>query len=167
MDLATRLARESTYVAKMIENIMVAELQRYGWVTKGNCVGVLRGEVDDSGFDLGLTCGNVTRFVQFKQSRGYTPQKKLPVHMRLAAQPSSCVVLACHNLDSSYESFSLDYYWLGSCVGKSIDLSGYKVATNPRTKQERPDVRAVPCYAFDDVDGISGLYEKLFMYRDG
>ncbi|MCG0237713.1 MAG: hypothetical protein L6E13_00065 [Firmicutes bacterium] len=155
---------KSSYREALIEHLFVGELMKALWL-QGKTMEVAKPQVDDSGYDLILDCGGVTRHVQLKASHRGSRTQHVLVNLKLSQKPSGCVVWV-HFDDGTMELGPL--YWFGSEPGKPLpDITGMKVATHQRRnaegiKPERPNIRIVPKSKFEEVKSIPELLTKLF-----
>ena len=159
-----RQYRSSSHREKVVEHVFLGELLRHLWVRRIAGVQVLKPEVDAAGYDLVLSLGGVMRHVQLKTMMKSGKARFQPVHDSLAEQPSGCVVWIVLNEDLSFDQF----LWYGETPGRALETLR-KCRPTKRTranaqgiKTARTSTRAVPKSAFDRVDDMEGLVQRLF-----
>lgn len=152
--------RQSSRREKVVEHLFVGELLRLAWCRNVD-VQILRPEVDAAGYDIVVTRGRTARHVQIKASTGKRAQ--FPINISLAAQPSGCVVWLVVDQALNFTN----YFWYGARLGQRLpDLERFKVARRTTrgadgVRPERPAIRAVPYWAFDELDSMETLARKL------
>lgn len=107
-------------------------------------VSISRSEVDDSGVDLVLTVGHVTRHIQMKASANKNVSNPYAVKESLGALPGGCVLWMC------YERENLEnvvYHLMGGCGNELMPpLSDFEQTMKKKkngTKSARIGYRAV------------------------
>ncbi len=93
--MALDRSRNSHAYENMVEHLFLGELLRHMWYERDQTVEVAKAQVDSGGYDVVLTAGTATRYVQLKTS---TPAK---VNERLALRDGGCVVAARLDPDAS------------------------------------------------------------------
>lgn len=156
---------QSSYREKLLEHLFVGEVLRCLWRRHVTSVELLRPEVDNGGYDLVLGCGTVTRHIQLKSSYRDSSTQTQNLNIRLADKPSGCVVWMYFHP----ESLELGpYLWFGGAPGVPLpDIRSFPVAKHTKAnaqgvKVERPRIRTVRRSAFEQVDHVNVLVEKLF-----
>jgi hypothetical protein len=160
--------QESSFREKLLEHVFLAEILQEMWLHRGQAVEVLHSEVDASGYDLVLECGDVVRHIQLKGSRKGSKTSRQTVDMRLAQKPAGIVVWLVFEEDQSHAAMRLSYRYLGGPPKMPMpDLSALAAARYTRAnakgqKAERPGHRTVPSGRFITVQDIQELATVLF-----
>src|SRR5258706_3451736 len=95
------LAERSSYVENVLTHALVAELSSVMWQRDPMTpLQVFNSEVDDLGFDLVLTVGSQSRYVQLKQAHDEKAPTHCSVRVSFANMPGACVVLMSHSMAS-------------------------------------------------------------------
>jgi hypothetical protein len=157
----------SKYAENLFEHFFIAEvLQECAFVRKQK-VAVLRGEVDDAGYDLVLRLGTVIRHIQLKASRKHGSTKSVKVNAVLQDHVGGCVVWMLwvegkdHRCEFTYRFFGNPFD-----VAEARPLPD-KAAKVSKDKMSKPHQRVVtpsqfnangPTYQFD----IHELVDLLF-----
>jgi hypothetical protein len=163
---------ESSFREKLLEHVFVSELLQEGWLNRHQTVEVLRSEVDNSGYDLVLECGDVTRHVQLKSSRADSRTARQTVNIKLARKPSGCVVWLLYKEDTTSGRVKLDYLFFGGGPDEPLpSLGSFKVGRHTKAdatghKSERPGTRVIPKQRFVALCGIKELMDVLFGSTD-
>ena len=92
-DMTVDRSRNSQSLENLIEHLFLAELLRHMWCSREQAVEVAKAEVDSWGYDVVLTAGKKTRYVQLKTS---VPTN---VNELLAQREGGCVVAALFDDD--------------------------------------------------------------------
>ena len=105
----------------LFEQIFCAELLQGCWLAGLQAVEIDRPFVDFQGYDLVATCGQVTRHIQLKGTRG-----RNVVHRALAEKPSACVV----NLEVERDEprIQFRYRYFGRAPGDCMSLESFRAA---------------------------------------
>lgn len=155
----------SSYLEKLLEHLFIGEVLRYLWRQGRASAELLRPEVDDGGYDLVIGCNSVVRHIQLKSSHKRSSTRLQKVHLRLAEKPSGCVVWIFFDR----ESLELGpFLWFGGPPGEPLpDISAFPVAKHAKAnalgvKADRPNLRKVREGAFERVNSVGALVEKLF-----
>ena len=159
------LTLRSTYRESLVEHLFLGQLLPLYWkVNPCRPIEVSKPMVDDAGYDLILEVPGIVRHVQLKSSLQTAKAGRQNVHERLAEKPSGCVVWITHDLD-----FRLGpLLWFGNKPGVPLPcLSGFDHAKTARAnaegnKKPRPHVYKVTKGAFETLDTIEDLCERLF-----
>ncbi len=146
--------QQSLFREKMLEYVFLAELLQDAWLVRGRTVEVLRPDVDDSGYDLVLACGGVTRYIQLKSST-----KNITVNVRLEDKPGGCVILLVYKAVDCRAD--VKYRFFGKHPNTKLKL-GDKKGTNTTTGKERQNTRKINIGCFDKPTGVHKLFDKLF-----
>jgi hypothetical protein len=157
-----RDSRESSFREKLIEHVFVAELMQEAWLARGKVPEVLRAEVDSSGYDLVIECGDVMRHVQLKSSKLHAATRKQTIQMKLAEKPGGCVVWVFYEEDPGTSRVLLTYKVFAGQPGEKLPELGTRVGRNPRSKTDRPTTREVAKSQFESVPDMSALFSRLF-----
>jgi hypothetical protein len=86
--MAVDRSKNSQDYANMVEHIFLADLLRHMWYVRKQIVEVAKAQVDSGGYDVVLSSGTTTRYVQLKTS---TPAD---VGERLILRDGGCIVAA-------------------------------------------------------------------------
>ena len=161
----TEHSLHSSYREKLIEHLLVGELLKFSWRTKGFNLEISKPEVDRSGYDMIVEVNDVVRHVQLKTTFYGSKIASCKIHVSLSTKPSGCVVLVCF----SEESLELGpFYYFGSEPGEPLpSIEGLKVAKHTKAnsygvKTDRPNIRVLNKGDFVKIENIGDLYQKLF-----
>jgi hypothetical protein len=156
----------SSYREMLLEHLFAGEVMRHVWRSGIKRLEILKPQVDDRGYDLVLEANAVVRHVQLKATYRGSKVSRFTVNAALAQERwSGCVVVLL------FEPLSLElgpFLWLGGPPDRPLpDLSCYPIAKHTKgnaqgIKLERPGLRTVPRRAFQPVDSISELVDRLF-----
>lgn len=157
-----RATWNSHYAENLFEHVFIAEvLQECAFVRKQR-VEVLRAEVDESGYDLVLSLGKVTRHIQLKASAKGGSTKSVTVNDALQEHIGGCVVWMLwtegedHRCEFAYRFFGHTFN-----VSEAKPLPA-KTAKHQRTKEPKPKMRVITPGQFESVSTTRGLVELLF-----
>jgi hypothetical protein len=154
----------SSKLEKILEVRLCAELATDLWLRGIADFEILRGEVDDAGYDLVLEANDWLRHIQLKASRAGAATAEVSVSTRLARKPSGCVVWMIYDPATlRIECFR----WLGGAPGHPLPQLGDKVTRHTKGdrlgyKAERPGHRVVPKARFETLHSPAELVERLF-----
>jgi hypothetical protein len=157
------LSENSLYIEKTLEHLLLAKLSQVIWKRNSRkLLEIATAEIDNKGFDVVLTLGDVTRHVQLpKCLKSGWKRSHIDVNVGLGLKPSGCVLLCEYNPETlEFERFR----FLGKPPGKRLsNIKGFPVALNPRGKTQRKNVRKIPKGRFDlPVNKIEDVVRKLF-----
>jgi hypothetical protein len=163
---ATRASEKSSLRERLVEHIFVGDLMRTLWLyCPGADLEVLRPETDCGGYDLVLEFGSVVRHVQLKSSARGARTKQQTVQLGLGLRPSGCVLWVM------FEPSTIElgpYLWFGNKARQPLpDISNFKRAKHARgdakgVKRERPNVRVIERWRFDQLTSIRDVANRLF-----
>jgi|GEM_PF-1280672 len=106
----TALAERSSYFENVLVHRMVADLGGELWRRDPNKpLSIFNSEVDDSGFDLVLACGNQLRYIQVKQVHSKGSASKFSVRLDFSRMPGSCIVVVVHTAEELHVDHFLFY----------------------------------------------------------
>lgn len=155
---ATAAYLQSTFYEQLVEHAFVAELLQEAWFGHKKVIEVLRSEIDASGFDLVLECGEITRHVQLKTSGLGATTAYQKVSLKLGEKRGGCVVWIVRDetCAASHHRVQLSYRFFGTPASEAkLDVSNpiFKVARHTKgdafgKKNPRPGIRLVPKSAF-------------------
>ncbi len=93
---------------KMLERLLVGELQKHLWKSGHYNLEVLHAETDKAGYDIVLELNGVLRHVQLKTSFIGSKTARVNIGVKLASKPAGCVIWTwfIHRLWSSIISYS-------------------------------------------------------------
>ena len=155
------ISENSLYIEKTMEHLLLAKLSQVIWRSKNRgLLEIATAEIDNKGFDVVLTLGDVTRHVQLKCLKLGGKRAHIDVNVGLGLKPSGCVLLCEYDPDNlEFERFR----FFGSAPGKRLTkISNMPVAKNPGRKTLRKNVRKIPKSRFEMVATINEVIEKLF-----
>ncbi len=155
----------SIFREKMLEHVFLSKLLQLAWLKKGRKrIEILRPEVDDSGYDLLLECGEERRYLQLKSSGIKSSAKSRPqiVNVGLETKAGGCVVqiLSCENDESG--EIQLKFRFFGDKDPKKCPNLGKEPGTHPITGKENPNKRKIHISKFCKPTGIEELFDILF-----
>lgn len=161
--------RQSSFRENLLEHMFISEVLQEAWVKRRQVIEVLHSEVDDSGYDVVLVSGRVTRHVQLKSSREGSKTNVQKVSLRLAERPSGCVVWTFFEEDRAAGKLKLRYEFFGGGPEQRLPLDDRRHKVGKHTKAnaagvklERPMTRIVPRRDFERIQDLVALLEKLF-----
>jgi hypothetical protein len=155
------LSENSLYIEKTMEHLLLAKLSQVIWRSKSRgLLEIATAEIDNKGFDVVLTLGDITRHVQLKCLKLGGKRSNIDVNVGLGLKPSGCVLLCEYDPDKlEFERFR----FFGNVPGKRLaKISDLPVATNPGRKTPRKNVRKIPKSRFETIATIDAVVEKLF-----
>ncbi len=160
------LAMRSSYVENVLVHRLVADLASELWHRDPNSpLHIFNSEVDDSGFDLVLACGNKLRYIQVKQVHLNGKATKFSVRLEFTRLPGSCVVVVVH---SESELKSAHFLFFGGSADEPMaNVEGEKVSVSPikrgdDKKKVRPHYRDIPRKKFSGPLNTGELFDALF-----
>ena len=161
------LAECSSYVENVLTHALVAELSSVLWQQDPSTpLQVFNAEVDNLGFDLVLTVGSQSRYVQLKQAHDEKIPARCSIRLSFASLPGSCVVLMSHSLMSLQLR---KFYFLGGGPSEpmpSIEDARISRAPGRRSasgeKKLRNNYRDVPVREFAGPLSITQLFDIMF-----
>ena len=155
---------QSSFLEKLREYVFLSELLQEAWLRRHREIDILRCEVDSSGYDLVLQCGDTSRHIQLKSSRNGAKTARQTVNVKLADKPGGCIIWLIH--DDSDGSVGLQYRFFGRGPKERLDL-GDKVGKHSKgnaqgEKLSRPNTRVIGINKFDKPVRVDELFDKLF-----
>lgn len=162
---ATEHSLLSSYREMLLEHLFAGEVMRHLWISGTKRLEMLKPQVDDGGYDLVLEANAVVRHIQLKATFSGSKVERFNINLGLASKPSGCVIVVI------FEQSTLKlgpFLWFGNAPGKQLpDLSAYRVAKHTKANSEgikldRPQIRVIPKTAFELVETIPVLTQKLF-----
>jgi hypothetical protein len=163
MDTTARHSINSTLRENIIEHLFAGEILRRLWQRGVVDAEILKGEFDAGGYDLVLTCRNVSRHIQLKVSRAGGARSEVKVNLRLSEKPSGCVIWIVVDDDLNLKNF----LWFGHQPGQPLpDLSEMSVVKHEKgnakgIKALRPGHRLVKRNQFVPVETIDKLLSHV------
>lgn len=156
----TALSTFSATREKVLEHRFVADVSAELWRRGQFDFSVSWSEVDNSGYDVILEAGGVTRHVQLKAMHLNSSTTEFPVQARLESKPSACVVLMLHDA----RTLGIHAYrWFGAAPGAPLPSLGDLVGKHTRgEKAERPSIRRLQKRRFEPVENVAALVDRLF-----
>ena len=141
------LAERSSYVENVLIHRLVSGLAGELWRRDPNVpLHIFNSEVDDSGFDLVLACGDRLRYVQVKQVHSKGSASKFSVRLEFTRLPGSCVVVVVH---AESDLLVEHYLFFGGSANEPM----------PSVETERPSVSPIK-------RGEDGKKKVRHHYRD-
>lgn len=160
------LSLHSSYIENALRHVFLAQLFRSVWDKDySDKLHIYNNEVDDSGFDLVASLGNVVRHIQLKATNKGGRAQSISAHVALASAQGGCIVWM------SYDKETLDishYHFFGAAAGEAMgDISTRKAAMTQRRdingqRKERLHHRIIPRSHFVGPLSIDGLRDTLF-----
>lgn len=163
--MARNLSENSLYIEKTLEHLLLAKLSQIIWKSRSRkLLEIATAEIDNKGFDVVLTLGEITRHVQLKCLKLGGKRAHIDINVGLGLKPSGCVILC------EYDEETLEFKrfrFFGNAPGKRLsNIKDLPVALNPRRntqgKTQRKNVRKIPKSCFEIVSTIEGIIKKLF-----
>lgn len=161
------LAERSSYVENVLVHRLVAGLAGELWRRDPTVqLHIFNSEVDDSGFDLVLACGDRQRYVQVKQVHLKGSARKFSVRLEFTRLPGSCVVVVVH----SESDLTIEHYlFFGGLPSEPMpSVKDEKASVSPIKRGEdgkkkvRPHYRDIPRSRFTGPLNTGGLLNALF-----
>lgn len=149
---------ESRTVEKLMEHLFLSEVLQECWFRRRQVVEVLRAEVDAAGYDIVLTAGDVTRYVQLKASRQGGKTSRQTINRKLTKRPGGCVVWISYDVDEDKARAKLKYRWWDGDVQPLPEIVG----VNPHSRQERPGTAVLKKADFELIEETPALVHRLF-----
>jgi hypothetical protein len=148
-------SKNSQDYANMVEHIFLADLLRHMWYARKETVEVSKAQVDSGGYDVVLSTGTTTRYVQLKTGTW------AKVNERLALRGGGWVVLTQLDRDAT----SIQYRLWEATKHAMKKLPPAKANTYKRGTQRRhyrAGHRKVAAGLFSEPMGIKELCRALF-----
>lgn len=158
-------AHLSTYVEQALELGFLGDLMRVLWERDIRRLEVLRADIDAWGYDVALSIGDETRYVQLKARVAGGRTATLKLNGRLEEKPGGCVVWM------EYDPLSLRFTgfgWLGgSSAGDCLRIRDSRRARHTKgtaegIKRERADSFEVPLSRMERLGTLDQLAARLF-----
>lgn len=161
------LAERSSYVENVLVHRLVASLAGELWRRDPTTpLHIFKSEVDDSGFDLVLGCGQKLRYIQVKQVHVNGKAGKFSVRLDFTLMPGSCVVVVVHTEDELKVDHFLFY---GGSVSEPMpSVEGNKASMLPGrrdiegNRKTRQHYRDIPRSKFKKERDATALLNALF-----
>jgi hypothetical protein len=154
----------STFRERVVEHVFVGEVMKYFWNREQMDVEVLRPEFDRGGYDLVVSKGSVSRFIQFKTVLKSAKTNRFNVGLNLKNKPNGCVVLI--SVDDNLDM--VGFRWFGSAVGMPFpEIAEKQIAKHTKpsaggSKAERADHRILKLNDFVVLESLEEVVVKLF-----
>ena len=160
----TALSTWSTSREKVLEHRFIAAVTAEIWRAGRFDFAVSHSEVDNSGYDLIIEVGKVTRHIQLKAMQAGGKARSFGLQTRLADKPSACAVLMVHDARTLEIS---EWRLFAGPPGSSIPPLGDKLVKHTKgdrsgLKAVRPALRNVPMSSFVTVSDTAELVVRLF-----
>ena len=162
-DLRRLHAENSVLRETIVEHIFAGELLRRLWQFGILDTEILKSEFDNAGYDLVLTCRQITRHIQLKVTRVGGARSEVNVNLRLAEKPSGCVIWISVDDDLNLKS----YRWFGGTPGQPLlQIANMGAVKHTKgnaqgTKAVRPGHRSVKASAFTPIENLDDLLLHL------
>ena len=162
-DGASRHSVHSAQREEYVEYAFLGALCADGW-RLGRLVEVARAATDAHGYDVILSEGGITRHVQLKSSILGGKAAHQSVNLKLCDRPGGCVIWIVVDGDT----LALQRYgWFGARNGAPLPNPGDRPVRHAKgdatgAKAIRPGLRRLPRGAFDWLDGIAPLFDRMF-----
>lgn len=163
MDSKEKHSTHSTLRENIIEHLFAGEILRRLWQREILDAEILKSEFDAGGYDLVLSCRNVTRHIQLKVSRLGGSRADVNVGTRLMSKPSGCVLWIIVDDALVFREFR----HFGSLAGHPLpDISQMKIVKHTKgdsdgKKNERANHRVVPKKCFTTAADMDALLQWL------
>ena len=152
--MARNISENSLYIEKTLEHLLLAKLSQVIWRRRGSkLLEIATAEIDNKGFDVVLTLGDITRHVQLKCLKLVGKRAHIDVNVGLGLKPSGSVLLCEYDPENlEFERFR----FFGNAPGKRLSsIKNLPVALNPRRNKQgrtpRKNVRRIPKSRFEQV----------------
>lgn len=160
----TALSTYSSTREKILEHRFVAEVTASLWRAGRFDFAVSHSEVDNSGYDVIIEVGIVTRHIQLKAMQTGGARRDFGLQVRLAEKPSACAVLMLHDPRSLEIS---QWRLFAGLPGKPIPPLGERTVRHTKGdrtgfKAERPALRNVSLTSFELMSDMDDLVQRLF-----
>lgn len=163
--VATDHSLQSSYREMVLEHLLVGEILRYAWSHQLPRIELLKGQVDNSGYDIVLESNGIVRHVQLKASHSRAATAGVNINVELAQKPSGCVIwIFFHPTTLAFDRF----LWFGGAPGEKLGcLEGFRIGRHSKgnaqgIKAERPAIRVLPRAAFEPLQSIDAVVQRLF-----
>lgn len=149
---------------KLIEHLLVGELQKHLWTQGVRNTEILHGEVDSAGYDIVFEVDGIMRHVQLKASYLGAKTSRVNISLDLARKQSGCVIWVWFER----ETLNLGpFLWFGGLPGEKLPSLGNKTARHSKgnrdgVKLERPNLRVLNKGHFERLHDIDALAAALF-----
>ena len=163
--MATEHSLFSSYREMLLEHLFAGEVMRHVWRSGARRLEILKPQVDDGGYDLVLEGNSFVRHIQLKATFQGSKVARFKVNTGLESKPSGCVIVLL------FEQTSLSlgpFLWFGAKPGERLpDLSAYPIAKHSKgnaqgIKLQRPNLKVVPRSAFQSIETVADVTERLF-----
>ncbi len=160
----TALSTFSSTREKILEHRFIAVVTAELWRRGHFDFAVSHSEVDNSGYDVILEIGAVTRHVQLKAMQAGGMRRDFGLQVRLQSKPSACAVLMLHEPRTLAIS---GWRFFGGAPGEVLPDLGERAVRHTKGdrtgfKADRPALRSVPIARFDPVPNVASLVDRLF-----
>ena len=169
MDTIEDKTMNSSFIENMIEHVFVSEMLQEAWINRNHLkLEVLRAEVDDSGYDIVMTCNNKTRYIQLKTSELGSSTRIQKMNIALLKKENACILWIIREKDDNSKRYKFKYLYFGSQIGEQFpNIDRFRIAKNARgnangEKKERPNIRDIPKTRFKKYDSSSEIFGILF-----
>lgn len=155
----------SSYREMLLEHLFVSEVMRCMWKQDLRRVELLKGQVDNAGYDVVLTEGEITRHIQLKSAFVGAKAPSVKINRALAEKSSGCVIWMFFDP----QTLVLDHFlWFGSPPHQPFPaLNDFRIAKHVKAnaqgiKSERPSIKVIPKRCFERLETIDDIIVKLF-----
>ena len=150
-----------------MEYIFLSKLCAYAWQSD-RFVEAARAHTDAFGYDIVLSCADVTRHVQLKASKFSGATRQQNVNVALASKPSGCVLWLLVN-DDTLEPRK--FLWFGDQPHRPLPELGDNLAKHTKANADgkktlRPALRTLSKSKFETLNTIDEVFSRLFGMGD-
>ena len=163
----TALAERSSYVENILIHRLVANLAGEMWRRDPSTpMHIFNSEVDESGFDLVLGCGDKLRYIQVKQVHLTGSASKFSVRLEFTRLLGSCVIVIVHTADELQVDHYLFYGGAADEPMPSVEHNKPTVSPIKKDAEGKKKVRAhyrdIPRRRFQGPLDTPTLLDVLF-----
>lgn len=160
----TAVAERSSYVENILTHTNLAgEMWRRA---PGMPMHIFNSEVDESGFDLVLGCGDKLRYIQVKQVHLKGAASKFSVRLEFTRLPGSCVIVIVHTADELQVDHYLFYGGAADAPMPSVEHDKPSISPIKKDAEGKKKVRAhyrdIPRRRFQGPLDTPTLLDVLF-----
>jgi hypothetical protein len=135
---STYLAENSSYMENVLRHRFLFDVSRFLLLRNPPLqVSISRSEVDDSGVDLVLTVGAVTRHIQMKTVATTDRPNEYAIKESLSLLPGGCVIWMCYDRESLQK---VVYHLMGGCGNELMPA----LTTRDQAMKKKKDGTKVP-----------------------
>jgi hypothetical protein len=136
--ISNKESRHSSFREEMFEHRFIAELMEHCWESDFFNFEVLHSEIDNSGYDLLISIGDESNYLQFKVTKENSKVDEFPIHGKLINKKKAFILL------SEYSDSELSICKRYLMRVKRDDFENGKTAVNSHNKSKiRPEVKMI------------------------